>query len=111
MYGVLQRYVDAYSNESVADLRRLFATDLVRTNGNDPSEDLSQALKSYRSQFANLSNPSYSLTNITYQPSRATATASYSITSDRGTVGGRIAYHFVRAGGRLLIDELSIQPS
>jgi hypothetical protein len=112
MRHVLQRYVNAYGDESVPALRGLFASDLVRTNGTDPSEDLTAALDTYRTQFAGLSSPSYLLANIAYDPGKATATAMYSITNDSVAVGrGLITFHFVRAGGRVLIDDLAIQPS
>lgn len=112
MGQVLQLYVNAYGNESVDGLRGLFANDLVRTNGGEPTEDLDRALETYRGQFAQLSHPVYRLTNIDYEPGRATATATYSITSDNGGGGaGRIRYHFARAGDRVLIDQLVIQPS
>jgi hypothetical protein len=111
MSEVLQRYVDAYSNQSVAQLRKLFASNLVRVNGTDPAEGLDEALQTYRSQFASLTNPSYSLTNVQYDTGQAVATGTYSITSAAGTVSGRIAYHFIRDGQGALIDRLSITPS
>jgi len=112
MGQVLQWYADAYTNENVNGLQSLFADNLVRTNGTDPSEDLAQALDTYRSQFAALSNPVYSLSNLGYDVPRATAAAIYSISSDAGTVGGgSIGFHFVRLGNQLLIDAIAIQPS
>jgi hypothetical protein len=111
MTQILQRYVNAYGSEDLAGLQSLFAGDLVRMNGTDPPEDLTQALETYRSQFAALSNPVYRLRDIFYDPAGASATASYSISSGAGTVGGQITYHFVRQGDYVLIDELDIQPS
>jgi hypothetical protein len=111
MSTVLQRYVDAYTNEDVSGLQSLFASDLVRQNGSDPPEGLSQALATYRGQFAALTNPRYSLANVIYDPSKGGAGGTYSISSASGTAGGRIVFHFVRVGDRLLIDEIFIQPS
>jgi hypothetical protein len=111
MSGVLQAYVNAYSSEDTIGLRSLFADDLVRTNGSDAPENLAQALDTYRLQFAGLSNPLYRLSGVSYDAVRATAAGIYSISSDSGTVGGSIRFHFVRVGTGLLIDAISIQPS
>jgi hypothetical protein len=111
MRAVLQRYVDAYSNEDIRGLQSLFASDLVRQNGSDPSEDLTQALATYHGQFAALTNPRYTLTNIAYRPGSASATGMYSISSGSGSVRGQIAFHFVRVEDSLLIDEILIRPS
>jgi len=108
---ILQRYAVAYSSENVAALRKLFAAGLVRKNGTDPAESLSQALTTYRGQFANLTNPKYSLSNVAYHPAQAVATATYSIKSGSGTARGTIVYHFVRVGNRVLIDTLTIRSS
>lgn len=111
MRPLLHRYVLAYSSKSVAALKSLFAATFVRKNGTEPAENLSQALATYRGQFAHLTNPKYSLTHVVYAPGRAAAAGVYSITSAAGTAGGRITYHFVRNGNRLLIDRLVIRPS
>ena len=111
MTAVLQRYVNAFGNEDISGLQSLFASDLVRQNGSDPPEDLVHALATYRGQFAALTNPRYSLTGITYHPGQASAAGTYSISSGSGTARGQIAFHFVRVGDRLLIDEILIRPS
>lgn len=110
MENVLQRYVNAYTNEDLSGLQSLFAADLVRTNGTGPSEDLTQALDTYQSQFDALSSPVYRLSSVTYDTLAATAVGTYSISSDAGKVGGSIAFHFVRVGDQALIDTIVIEP-
>jgi hypothetical protein len=112
MEGVLLRYETAYSNEDLTELGSLFADDLIRRNGADPPEDLFQALETYSSQFSVLSNPLYTLSNVSYVPGldEGAATGVYEITHDAGTVGGEISFHFTLSEDQLLIDALEIEP-
>lgn len=113
MARVLVAYETAYGNEDVGALGSLFADTLDREDGSGRSEDLQQALQTYQSQFAQLSNPSYQLSSMQFQPGdgEGFATGQYSITSDAGTVTGSIDFHMTVVDGRLLIDQISITPS
>jgi hypothetical protein len=109
----LLAYITAYNNEDVGGLRRLFTDDLVRQNGDDDPQDLDAALTEYENQFAQISNPDYTLDGLQYTHGRGQASAygRYTITSNSGSVNGAIDFHFVRRDGRLLIDQLTISPS
>lgn len=113
MYAVLLVYVNAYSREDAPTLGRLFASDLVRTNGSDPPEDRAAALATYQSQFDHLTNPRYELTGLRYVAGSGEGTASspYVIRSDAGRAQGFIDFHFVARAGRLLIDAITVTPS
>lgn len=112
MEGVLLRYEAAYSNEDLTELGSLFADDLIRRNGADPPEDLFQALETYSRQFSVLSNPVYTLSEISYESGldEGAATGVYEISHDAGTVAGEISFHFRLSGDQLLIDVLEIEP-
>ncbi len=109
---LLKRYEAAYSSKSITQLEALFAPSLTRDNGTHPAEDRGEALATYRTQFRQLQSPTYSLTNVQTTPGagEATASASYSITSQNGTVGGTIAFHVVPNGGGLAFDQITIHP-
>lgn len=111
--GLLGEYISAYDNEDVGALRALFADDLVRQNGRDAPQGLADALTTYQTQFSQLSNPDYALSNVSVSRfgGEAVVSAEYSITSSNGTVTGSIRFHVVRRAGRLLIDQLVIRPN
>jgi hypothetical protein len=109
---LLKRYEAAYSVENITQLEALFAPSLTRHNGTHAAEDREEALASYRTQFGQLHHPAYSLSSVQITPGtgEATANASYSITSQNGTVGGTIAFHVVPNGSGLAIDQITIHP-
>lgn len=111
--GVLNQYTQDYSNENAEGLRSLFAEDLERHDGTHASEDLGAAVATYEHQFSELHEPSYSLSETHVEPGsgEATARASYSISSQNGTVTGQITFHLVEQDEKLLIDRLEIEPS
>jgi len=113
MHRVLISYATAYSDEDLIGLRRLFAEELIRVSGAGPAESLEEALETYRGQFSELSNPDYSLSELTYSEGvyEGTASGVYSIISTSAPdAKGDIRFHFVTRGGQLLIDELTIEP-
>jgi hypothetical protein len=74
--------------------------------------DRTQAMAEYDRQFANLTNPSYALSNehIETGPQGATASADYEITADNASpAGGTIDFSMVKSDGSLLIDALDIR--
>jgi hypothetical protein len=110
---VLAQYETDYSQENAEGLKALFASGLERQNGSQPSEDLEQALATYRKQFSEQRSPSYRLSGISVQPEEgeATAWARYTITNQNGTLSGSIVFHFTEENGQLLVDRLTIEPS
>lgn len=110
---VLSEYQEDYSSENADGLRGLFSEQLARTDGSNPTEDLTQAIHTYEKQFSQLKEPSYTLSNIDVEPgtAEATAGADYSITSQNGTVTGSISFHFSEQENRLLIDSITVRPS
>lgn len=113
MHEVLVNYVTAFDNEDVYALEDLFATDLTRTNGTEPSQTLGEALDTYSEQFSNLSNPEYVLNELQYTEGvyAGSATGVYTIsTSNAPDSSGSINFSFVSVDGRLLIDGIRITP-
>lgn len=113
MANVLVAYETAYSNEDVSSLQAIFAPDLVRQNGNDPPEDLSQALATYQKQFDGLTAPQYRLHNMRFRPGRGQgeAAGTYTIVHADGSTSGAIGFGFVVSNGQLLIQRIAITPS
>src|SRR4051794_3620839 len=110
--NVLRAYESAYSNEDMQALDALFAPEFKRRAPPKADMDRSQALAEYQRQFANLSNPSYSLSNenIEAGPQGATATADYTISADNAEpASGTIAFAMVLRDGKLLIDAIDIR--
>jgi hypothetical protein len=113
MDRLLDEYAEAYSAENVRGLEGLFADDLIRHNGTDPPQTLTEALETYRGQFIELRNPYYTLLDRSFDEGvgEGTAYAEYSIVSDYAPdAGGQITFHFVATDGFLLIDRLTIEP-
>ncbi|HEX3519392.1 MAG TPA: hypothetical protein VHT29_10200 [Solirubrobacteraceae bacterium] len=110
---VLNEYESDYSGENVEGLKSAFSSNLVRQDGSHAPEGLSQALETYKHQFNELKNPSYSLSGVSIQPGNGEATASgqFTITDQNGTVTGSITFHMVEENERLLIDKLTITHS
>jgi hypothetical protein len=111
---LLRAYATAYSNEDSGSLARLFAPDLVRRASTKPKMDKSQALAEYDRQFARLSDPTYSMSNvrITTGGGEATADADYEIRDGSGPPAtGTIEFHMRVHGNLLLIDALDIRSS
>jgi len=110
---VLSEYREDYSNEDLEGLKSLFAEVLERHDASKAPENLDAALATYKRQFSELQQPTYSLSEISVEPGsgEANATAQYSISSQNGTVTGSISYHLVEQDERLLIDRLRIEPS
>ncbi len=110
---VLDEYQTAYSNQDTSALASLFSPNLVRRNGNDPAQNLQEALGTYAGQFAQLDHPTYRLFDVRASGGRGqgSASATYTI-SDNGAPGvsGGISFHFVVKGDLLLIDNIVIQP-
>jgi hypothetical protein len=108
----LDEYAAAYSAESTQRLSSLLASTLERRNGTHAPEGLRQALSTYSTQFSQLQHPSYTLAEpqITPEAGSATAKATYSITSQNGTVGGTITFHLVSRGSGLAIDRITTEP-
>jgi hypothetical protein len=73
------------------------------------AEDRDEALATYRKQFSELQNPTYSLSGVRITPGTGDATASrtYCITSQNGTVGGSITFHVVTGASGLAIDDIT----
>jgi hypothetical protein len=109
---LLSQYESAYDAESTTQLGALFAPALMRRDATRPAENREEALATYRTQFSQLQNPSYSLSAVQIMPGagEATASATYSITSQNGTVTGAITFHVVPNGGGLGIDQITIRP-
>jgi hypothetical protein len=110
--GVLARYQAAYSSEDSAALDALFAPSFKRHAPPKADMNRAQAMREYDRQFAQLSNPTYRLTNQTIRPGfqGATASASYEISADNATPAtGTIDFSMVLVGGKLLIDALDIR--
>jgi hypothetical protein len=113
MHEVLVDYVTAFDDEAVSALEVLFAADLTRTNGTEPSQTLDEALDTYSEQFSNLSKPKYVLNGIQYTEGvdAGSATGVYTISaSNAPDSSGRITFSFVSVDGRLLIDGITIAP-
>jgi hypothetical protein len=109
---VLARYQDAYSSENVDALNALFAPRFRRRA--PPRRDMGriQALREYNRQFAQLTNPTYRLSNESIQAGvqGATASADYEISADNATPAtGTISFSMVLVGDKLLIDALDIR--
>ena len=111
--GVVDRYSAAYSAEDTSELRSLFAPGFKRRNDGEPVEARSEALASYARQFSQLSNPTYTISDlsITAKPSVASASGHYRITSDAGTVTGGIQLRMAVTGGKLLITRIVTTPA
>ena len=109
---ILRRYANAYSAEDMNALDSMFAPNFVRRAPPKADMNRSAALREYKRQFANLTNPNYSLSNENIQtgPNGATATADYEITADNATpASGSIAFSIVSDNGTLLIDAINIR--
>jgi hypothetical protein len=109
---LLRRYATAFSNEDSASLRALFAPDFVRRATDRPEMNRSEAIAEYDRQFAQLSDPTYTLTNVQIKTGagEASASASYEITDTSGgtPATGTIQFHMTVSGNALLIDALDI---
>jgi serine/threonine protein kinase len=112
---VLSRYEAAYSSEDVSALDAVFAPDFKRRAPPRPDMGRAAALEEYRRQFAQLSNPTYSLSNIQIEPgpAGAVARADYEISDDDGgePAFGSIEFSLVSTDDGLLIDALDIRSS
>ena len=112
---VLARYEGAYSNEDVAALDALFAPEFRRRAPPRPDMDRAEALAEYERQFAQLSSPTYTLTNeqIEAGPEGAVVRADYEIRDDDGgePAVGTIEFSMVLTDDGLLIDALDIRSS
>jgi hypothetical protein len=108
----LDRYQQLYSGEDADGLGSLFAADAVRRS-EGVAESGSEAIATYREQFSNLTDPSYTLEDVKIEthPRGATVSARYRISSTSGTVGGDITYELVEQGDELLIKQLDITPA
>ena len=108
--SILSAYAAAYSAESPRDLLRLFAPTLVRRNRSLPAQNLRAALVEYRKQFSELQHAVYRLSNVAVaiNSNEASASADFTITSQSGTINSPIAFHLVRDGSQLLIDQITI---
>ena len=109
---LLQTYADRYGAEDAAGIGDLLARDAVRHSVGEPPQHRSQAIAAYRSQFAQLQNPSYRLSGLRQRtrPGAATVSGRYAIASASGTTTGRIVFQLAERGGRLVIRRLDIQP-
>jgi hypothetical protein len=109
---LLSKYEAAYSSESTTELEAFFAPGLTRQNGTHAVENREESLATYRKQFSELQHPTYSLSGMSITPGNgeASASGSYSITSQYGTVSGTITFHVVPNGGGQAIDKITIQP-
>jgi serine/threonine-protein kinase len=112
---VLARYEGAYSNEDTAALDALFAPDFRRRAPPRPDMGRAAALAEYERQFAQLDNPTYTLSNIQIEagPEGAVASADYEIQADGAEPAfGTIHFSLVLSGeDGLLIDALDIRSS
>jgi hypothetical protein len=112
--SLLRTYERAYSGRDSSALRQLFTPDFVRHAPPKPPMDRSAAMAEYDRQFSQLSNPSYTLTDVRIStgPSEATAEAGYTIEDANSTpASGTIKFHMVDHDGELLIDAIDIQSS
>jgi hypothetical protein len=109
---LLSRYEAAYSAKSITQLEALFAPSFTRHTGTHAAENREEALTTYRTQFSQLQEPTYSLSSVQITPGtgEASATASYSISSQNGTVGGTIEFHVAPNGSGLAFDQITIHP-
>jgi hypothetical protein len=109
---VLAEYSSAYSAKNDRQLAALLAPNLVRRNGTNPAEDKAQAIATYRGQFSQLRGPRYMFSNVrvTPEPGGATVTATYTITSQNGTLKSPITLHLVAAPAGAQVDEITIPP-
>ncbi len=110
---VLDEYAQFYSSENANALAKTFAPRFTRHDAKHALEDREEALETYERQFSELQHPSYELTTpeITLDQSGATAKSSYTITSQNGTVTGRITFHLISAGGIPQIDKIGVVPT
>lgn len=110
--ALLSAYRERYSAEDASGLGALFTDDGVRHNAGDPPEDRTEAMATYREQFARLTDPVYELdgVRIATAPGAAIVRARYRITSASGPVTGAITYHLVERSGDLAISRLEIAP-
>jgi hypothetical protein len=110
---VLARYEGAYSNEDVAALDALFAPEFSRRAPPQPDMGRAEALAEYERQFAQLSDPTYTLSDIQIEagPEGATAGATYEIRDGDGgePAFGSIGFSMVLTDDGLLIDALDIR--
>lgn len=112
--NLLIEYESAYSNEDLAGLRNLFTDDLVRLPGTGATQDLHDALATYREQFSELAAPVYALSGVraASNATEAEAVGKYTITDGGRTAGsGRIFFHIVLLDNSLYIDRLEVTPS
>jgi hypothetical protein len=108
---ILREYASDYSNEDAGGLSSLLTPDVKRTAGADNTTDRASAISIYQNQFSQLSNPRYTLRNVTITPGHGEATAqgTYEITADGKTPAtGAIRFHMTENGGQLLIDAIDI---
>jgi hypothetical protein len=109
---LLATYADRYGERDSAGLGELFTSDVVRHEAGSEPADKAAALREYDHQFGlDTVSPRYVFSQLSVSPGVGGASASgrYAITNQHGTVTGSIQFHFVREGGRLLIDRIEIQ--
>jgi ketosteroid isomerase-like protein len=108
---VLSRYTSAYSSEDSSALESLFTNDFTRSDPPQPTMDRSAAMQEYDKQFSQLTNPNYSLHNVTIKtsPGAADVNATYTVTADNTSPAtGQITFHMTLANDELLIDQIKI---
>jgi len=111
---LLAVYATAYSAKDLQGLRNLFTSDMTRVRSGDPPQNLAAALADYESQFEQLSQPVYRLTNtsVNTTDTQAYASATYAITDGSRLAGrGRIDFYIVAINGYLYIYRIEITPS
>jgi protein kinase-like protein len=110
---LLQTYADRYGAEDAAGLGALLTPDAVRHTAGQAAEDRSQAIADYRRQFAELTNPSYRLSELRQRKRAGAVTVSgrYAIASASGTTTGRVVFDLVKRDGRVAIRRLEIRPA
>lgn len=107
--ALLESYSDLFEAEDADGMGELFAADAVRSSDGE-TETRAQAIETYRRQFSQLTNPTYSLSDLQIgtEPGAATATGRYRIASDSGTVTGNIEFQMAQVDGDLLIQRLEV---
>jgi hypothetical protein len=109
--SLLKTYTDRYGAEDAAGLGELFAADAVRYS-EGKTQNRAEAIATYREQFSQLTDPTYSLSGlqIDTEPGAARVAGRYRISSSTGTVTGGVVYRLVDGDGHLVIKRLDIQP-
>jgi hypothetical protein len=110
---LLRSYTQSYGAEDVDGLRELFAADALRISEGE-KQSREEAMATYRDQFAELTGPTYRLDGLQIQtrPGGATATGRYAISSRSSstTATGDIVFRLENRDGRLVIEQLTIEP-